>query len=107
MEKKVMSRDVECFARRQNRDTQNPNRTAFPPTLIFILISRTTHCHMSADVHSKGLLEQAGVLTKWLLETDEWRPYRGNVEIGQCSHPDRMEHIKPMIKAMNVEVRLV
>lgn len=62
---------------------------------------------MSTDTPRKELLEQARVLTKWLLETEDWRPYRGSVEIEQCSHLDRMQHIKPMINAMDVEVRLV
>lgn len=62
---------------------------------------------MSADTPSRELLEQAEVLTIWLVETEEWRPYRGNIEIEQCSHLNRIKHIIPMIKAMNVEVKLV
>lgn len=56
---------------------------------------------------SKELLEQARVLTDWLLGTADWRPYRGNLEIEQCSHPDRVQHIRPVISALNVEVSFV
>src|SRR5882757_4716712 len=59
---------------------------------------------MSADVPSKELLEQAGILAKWLLGIENWQPYRGTAKIEQCSHPDRKQRVKPVINAMNVEV---
>jgi hypothetical protein len=59
---------------------------------------------MSADVPGKEVLDQAGVLAGWLLENEQWRPYRGSAEIAQCSHPDRGQRVKPVIDAMNVVV---
>ena len=59
---------------------------------------------MSADVPDKEALDQAGNLVEWLIKNENWRPYRGSDKIVQCSHPDRMQRIKPLIDAMNAAV---
>jgi hypothetical protein len=62
---------------------------------------------MSVAPASKEVLEQADILAAWLQQiSDEehWRPYRGSVEIKQCSHPDRSSRVKALIDAGNVEV---
>ncbi|KFY96763.1 hypothetical protein V500_02313 [Pseudogymnoascus sp. VKM F-4518 (FW-2643)] len=63
---------------------------------------------MSVAPASKEVLEQADVLAAWLqqISDDEhWRPYRGSVEIEQCSHPDRTSRVRPLISAGNVETK--
>jgi hypothetical protein len=60
-----------------------------------------------APTPSKEILEQADVLAEWLQQISEkehWRPYRGNVEIEQCSHPDRTNKVRSLISAGNMEV---
>ncbi len=62
---------------------------------------------MSVAPASKEVLEQADVLAAWLqqISDDEnWRPYRGSVEVEQCSPPDRTSRVRPLISAGNVEV---
>lgn len=62
---------------------------------------------MSVAQVSKEVQEQADALAAWLrqISDDEhWRPYRGSIDIEQCSHPDRITRVRSLISAGNVEV---
>ncbi|KAH8695689.1 hypothetical protein BGW36DRAFT_205991 [Talaromyces proteolyticus] len=62
---------------------------------------------MEPSSQTKEVLDQVRTLATWLndvLDEDYWRPYRANVDVEQCSHPDRVNKIRPLISTGNIEV---